>query len=227
MGVAEQYKNLRDEIDQVCIACGRAPQDVVLVAVSKTVGIAEVNLALEAGAKDFGENRSDELVKKHQACPSAQWHFIGNIQSRRIADIVPCAHLIHSVYKAEHLPKIQEAAQRAGKVQNILLEVNSGEEQKDGIQPDMAFDFAEAASRLNNVRLCGLMTMAPQGDLNEARRCFKALRLLRDEMASAGVVDSSVFRELSMGMTEDWRQAVEEGATLIRVGRAVFSSEFA
>lgn len=227
MGVAEQYKSLRDEIDQVCAACGRTPQDVKLVAVSKTVGISEVSLALEAGANDFGENRPDELVKKHQAHPSAQWHFIGNVQSRRIPDIVACAHLIHSVYKPEHLPKIQEAAQRAGKVQNILLEVNSGEEQKDGIQPDKAFDFAQAASRLNNICLCGLMTMAPQGDLDAARRCFEALRLLRDEMVTAGVVDTSVFCELSMGMTEDWRQAIEEGATLIRVGRAVFSSEFA
>ena len=227
MTESAQYQAVRSELDEVCASCGREPGDVMLVAVSKTVGPDAVARAIEGGARDFGENRPDDLVEKKAAFPHVRWHFIGNVQSRRIPDIVANAYLIHSVYKIDHLAKIDAAAKEAGKIQNILLEINSGEESKDGISPDLALGFAAAASRLPNIRLCGLMTMAPQGDLEEARRCFSRLRELRDDILTFGSVDENYFNELSMGMSEDWQVAVEEGATIIRVGRAVFSADFA
>ncbi len=226
MTIAEQYKKFRAEVDEVCRNCGRDPRDVMVVAVSKTVGEEAIIQASQAGSFDFGENRPDDLLEKHQALPQARWHFIGNIQSRRISDIVPKSFLIHSVYKVDHLSKIDAAAKDAGKIQNILLEINSGEESKGGVAPDMSFGVLSAARRLPNIRLCGLMTMAPQGDPDAARSCFAQLRELRDEIQSMGIVDDMYFNELSMGMSEDWREAIEEGATIIRVGRAVFSSDF-
>ena len=227
MSTAEQYKKFREEVDEVCRNCGRDPRDVMVVAVSKTVDANAVLEASQAGAYDFGENRPDGLLEKYDALPQARWHFIGNIQSRRIPDIVPRSFLIHSVYKVDHLAKIDAAAKAAGKIQNSLLEINSGEEAKDGVAPDMSFGVLAAARRLPNIRICGLMTMAPQGDLEVARSCFAQLRELRDEIQAMGLVDDIYFNELSMGMTEDWREAIEEGATIIRVGRAVFSSDFA
>ena len=226
MGIQEQYRAFRVEVDEVCKRCGRDPRDVMVVAVSKTVGTSEILQASGAGALDFGENRPDDLLEKYDSAPQARWHFIGNIQSRRISDIVPKSFLIHSVFKVDHLAKIDAAAKEAGKIQNVLLEINSGEESKGGIEPDMSFGFLAAARRLPNIRMCGLMTMAPQGDLAAARACFAQLRNLRDEIQSMGVVDDSYFNELSMGMSEDWREAIEEGATIIRVGRAIFSGDF-
>ena len=180
MGIQEQYKALREEVGKVCESCGRDSRDVMLVAVSKTVGADEIVEASQAGALDFGENRPDDLLEKYDAMPQARWHFIGNVQSRRISDIVPKSFLIHSVYKVDHLAKIDAAAKEAGKIQNVLLEINSGEESKGGLDPDMSFGFLAAARRLPNIRMCGLMTMAPQGDLDVARACFANLRALRD-----------------------------------------------
>ena len=227
MGIQEQYKALQEEVGKVCESCGRDPRDVMLVAVSKTVGADEIVEASQAGALDFGENRPDDLLEKYDAMPQARWHFIGNVQSRRISDIVPKSFLIHSVYKVDHLAKIDAAAKEAGKIQNMLLEINSGEESKGGLDPDMSFGFLAAARRLPNIRMCGLMTMAPQGDLDVARACFANLRALRDEILDMGVVDDTYFNELSMGMSEDWREGIAEGATIIRVGRAIFSGDFA
>lgn len=219
---------VRNEVDRVCLGCGRDPSEVLLVAVSKTVGIPEVLPALDGGACDFGENRPDELVAKQAAYPHARWHFIGNVQSRRIKDVVGTACLIHSVFKCDHLPKIEHAAAEAGIVQDILLEVNSGEENKGGIAPEQAGEFIEMACRMEHVHLRGLMTMAPQGDLVQAEECFAdmcALRASLNQRFSATL--RSPLTELSMGMSEDWQQAVRQGSTMVRIGRAVFSEDFA
>ena len=133
---------------------------------------------------------------------------------------------MHSVYKIDHLPKIAHAAQSLGIVQDILLEVNSGEEAKGGVDPSQAAAFLAAASDLAHVRVRGLMTMAPQGDATVARACFSRLRALRDELEGQGAAPLGSLAELSMGMSDDWREAIREGATIIRVGRAVFSGDF-
>jgi pyridoxal phosphate enzyme (YggS family) len=229
MAIAQQYQEVADEVAKECRACGRDPQDVTLVAVSKTVTADRVAEAIGAGAHDFGENRPDQIVEKHALYPQMKWHFIGNIQSRRIHEIVPCAALIHSVYQEHHLGKIDEAAQACGKVQDILLEVNvSGEQSKGGATPQEAADLLRAALRFPHLRVRGLMTMAPQGDLAVAERCFADLRALRDTFNDEIIAaDDERLSELSMGMSEDWRCAIEQGATIVRIGRAIFSEDFA
>lgn len=227
MGIAERYESIAAELRQACLKAGRPEDAATLLAVSKTVGIDGVACAMQAGAGDFGENRPEQLMEKQAVFPGARWHFIGNIQSRRIRDIVPRAYLIHSLCQPKHAHKIDEEAARAGKVQNVLIEVNvSGEESKSGVTPEEVPGFLDACLGLANLRVCGLMTMAPQGNLGVAKDCFSRLACLRDELretAFSGREDKlEAFSELSMGMSEDWREAVQEGATIVRLGRAIF-----
>ena len=195
------------------------------VAGSKTVGPDAVARALAAGARDFGENRPDGLAEKAAAFPQATWHFIGNIQSRRIPDIVRSAALVHSLFEERHARKIDEAAAAAGKVQDVLLEVNvSGEESKGGLAPGALLDVC---ARLPHVRVRGLMTMAPQGDPAAARAVFEGLANLHAQLrAGLDPAQAALFDGLSMGMSEDWREAVRAGATIVRIGRAVFDDAF-
>ena len=219
MAVKEQYAQIAADVAAACEAAGRAPSEVRVVAVSKTVGFGEVASAIEGGAADFGENRPDELMRKADEFTNATWHFIGNIQSRRIKDIVGRARLVHSLFEERHARKIDEVARERGIVQDVLLEVNvSGEESKSGLAPADVRAMAEVCDALSNLRVRGLMTMAPLGDLETARRAFAGLRDLRDELRS----DFPDIVELSMGMTDDWPIAVEEGATIVRIGRAIF-----
>lgn len=231
MGIAARYEKVAEDVRQECASAGRHEDSVTLLAVSKTVGVDGVADAIAAGAADFGENRPEQLVEKHAVFPDVRWHFIGNIQSRRIRDIVPCAHLIHSLYQPKHAARIDEEAAKAGKVQNVLIEVNvSGEESKSGLAPQDVPSFLKECLALENVRVCGLMTMAPQGDLSAARECFAGLAGLLDTLREDAFDDfedkREDFRQLSMGMSEDWREAVQEGSTMVRVGRAIFSDEF-
>ncbi len=228
MGIAERYRKVAAEVADVARAAGRNPQEVRLVAVSKTVGEEGVAEAFAAGARDFGENRPDQIVPKAQAFPEARWHFIGNIQSRRIPDIVGSAALIHSLYQQRHAEKIDKAAAELGKVQDVLIEVNvSGEASKSGAAPDEALALVRACAALPHVRVCGLMTMAPQGSQSEARRTFEGLASLAAQIrASLPSDEAAAFTELSMGMSEDWPCAIECGATIVRIGRAIFSDSF-
>lgn len=228
MPFAQHYQNTLDELSRVCASCGRNPRDVKVIAVSKTVGIDAVRAAVAAGAHDFGENRPDLLAEKVAALPSETWHFIGNIQSRKIPEIVANATLAHSLYKESHLAKFDTAAQAVGKVQDVLLEVNvSGEESKSGLAPADVADVLAHAVEFSHIRVRGLMTMAPQGDLAVARECFDGLAALRDQLRTQlSAEQATAFNELSMGMSEDWREAVCAGATMVRIGRALFSDTF-
>ena len=228
MGTKERYEKTAAELQDVCRKVGRDPASVTLVGVSKTVGPDEVALAIEGGARDFGENRPDQLMEKHDLYPQVNWHFIGNIQSRRIHDIVGRAVLIHSLYQEKHARKIDEIAGKAGIVQDVLLEVNvSGEESKSGLAPEDVESFAAFCQQLPNVRVRGLMTMAPQGDAAVARKTFDGLASLAEQLKSKMDAEhAAYFTELSMGMSEDWREGVAAGATIVRVGRAIFSDSF-
>ena len=225
MAVREAYVQVAGELAEACQSCGRDPREVTLVAVSKTVGPDKVAEAIGAGAIDFGENRPDQLMLKADAFPQARWHFIGNIQSRRIRDIVGRAALIHSLFEQSHAVKIDHEAAARGIVQDVLLEVNvSGEESKSGVTPDEAARLLQACCELEHVRVCGLMTMAPIGDMQVAHRTFEGLAQLRERLASELDADvAAAFTELSMGMTDDWREAVAAGATIVRIGRAIFA----
>ncbi len=224
----ENYQAIADDVAREAVAAGRDKEVVKLIAVSKTVDVDAVARAMGQGARDFGENRPDCLIEKAASHPEATWHFIGNIQSRRIPDIVAHASLIHSLYQLGHAQKIDAAAKDLGKVQDVLVEVNvSGEDTKGGVTPQEAFELVAKIAALGNVRVVGLMTMAPQGDLKVARETFAGLRSLRDSIkGTLSPENAAVFTELSMGMSEDWRVAVREGATMVRIGRAVFSESF-
>ena len=228
MSTATRYSHVRELFDETCREAGRDPQEVLLLAVSKTVDIDEVASAIEAGAQAFGENRPDELMRKHAAFPDVHWHFIGNIQSRRIPDIVRSAALVHSLFEERHARKIDEAAAAAGKVQDVLLEVNvSGEESKGGLAPGDVRALLDVCARLPHVRVRGLMTMAPQGDPAAARAVFEGRANLHAQLrAGLDPAQAALFDGLSMGMSEDWREAVRAGATIVRIGRAVFDDAF-
>ena len=228
MSAGENYQRIAAHVAQAARENGRDPSEVRLIAVSKTVGVPEVADAFACGARDFGENRPECLVEKATANPAATWHFIGNIQSRKIRDIVSHASLIHSLFTKRHAEKIDEAACSLGKVQDVLVEVNvSGEESKGGCTPQEAKELVAFCCGLENVRVRGLMTMAPQGDEDEIVRTFKGLKELQVEIKSQlEAADAACFDELSMGMSEDWPEAVAQGATMVRVGRAIFSDSF-
>lgn len=228
MGIEERYRQAARQVAQAAREAGRDAREVRLVAVSKTVGLAGVGAALAAGAQDFGENRPDSIVEKQGEFPQARWHFIGNIQSRRIPDIVRASTLVHSLCHERHALKMDEAARRLGKVQDVLLEVNvSGEQSKDGVAPQDAQALMDALEPCRNLRVRGFMTMAPQGDRETARACFDALaRLHADVRRGLPAERAAVFDELSMGMSEDWREAVAAGATIVRIGRAIFDDAF-
>lgn len=229
MTTATRYKRLRSRLDDACKVAGRKPEDVLLLAVSKTVDLDQVEVAISAGVHSFGENRPDELLRKKQAFPEENWHFIGNIQSRRIHDIVSAADLIHSVTKVEHLKRIDSAAADCDKIQRILLEVNvSGEESKSGFTPQEVYDALVASTSFENIEVCGLMTMAPRADEEAVLSTFTGLRDLRDELQNRLVAQGFqiLLSELSMGMTEDWEAAVPLGTTIVRVGRAIFDDTF-
>lgn len=217
----ERYETVAAQVADACVRAGRSPEEVTVVAVSKTVGPEDVALAIEGGARNFGENRPDQLMLKADQFHDVSWHFIGNIQSRRIRDIVGRATLVHSLFEERHAQKIDEVARDRGIVQDVLLEVNvSGEQSKSGLKPANVRAMLETCAALSNVRVRGLMTMAPFGDFTAARSAFAGLRNLRDELQPA----FPDLVELSMGMTDDWPIAIEEGATIVRIGRAIFSA---
>lgn len=229
MSIESRYARLRAQVDEACRECGRDPGEVLLLAVSKTVGVEEVRQAVDAGAHAFGENRPDCLVEKQEALPNESWHFIGNVQSRRISDIVAHADVIHSLFETRHLDKVDREAAALGKVQDVFIEVNvSGEESKSGLAPDEVAGVLRHCGDLANLRVVGLMTMAPQGDEEAARSAFAGLAELRDALREGvcSELPNCPLDGLSMGMSEDWRIAIPLGATIIRIGRAVFADSF-
>lgn len=229
MSVGSRYKRVAQEVAAQCQACDRDVSEVTVLAVSKTVGLEEVQEAIDAGACAFGENRPDELMRKAQAFPDVAWHFIGNIQSRRIKDIVAYADLIHSVYKPEHLAKIDAAAAERNICQSILLEVNvSGEESKSGLAPKDVFSVLKASFAYSHLCVVGLMTMAPRNGAEVIDETFSGLRSLQQTLQVA-CLDEGIDHPLpvlSMGMTEDWPEAIAEGSTIVRIGRAIFDDAF-
>ncbi len=220
---------VHERIDAAKHRAGRT-DTVMLVAVSKTQGADTVAAAYREGLRIFGENRVEEAGPKAAAvaalvAPSAppQWHMIGHLQSRKAASVLPWAALVHSVDS----PKLAARLSRAvppGQQLAVLLEVNvSGETSKDGFAPEALAAAVETIMELPGLRIEGLMTMAPLvEDPEETRPVFRQLRLLRDAMARR--YPAASWRHLSMGMSDDFEIAIEEGATLVRIGRAIFGA---
>jgi pyridoxal phosphate enzyme (YggS family) len=211
---------------------GRDPDDVQLVAVSKTQPWDAVEAAYGAGQRDFGENRVEELWVKvaeaeRRGLAGIRWHLIGTIQSRKAALAIGPFVLIHSVDRLKVAGRLSREAEAKGRVMDVLLEVNvSGEASKHGFAPDELSAQVNELASLPGIRVLGFMTMAPFVEQAEAARpFFRGLRHLRNRVTAAN--PSLGWQELSMGMTNDFEVAVEEGATLVRVGSAIFGSRLA
>ena len=225
--IAANLADVRQRMAAAALRSGRHPADVRLVAVSKGYPLADIVAARAAHQHDFGENRLEELWPKVEMARTAQlddlrWHMIGTIQSRKTREVVGPLTLIHSVDRSKIAQRLSRDAEAAGCVLDLLLEVNaSGEASKHGFTPAAALAEAGDLLALPGIRVCGLMTMAPYESTAEATRpVFRALRTLGDELRAR--FPQSDWRELSMGMTNDFEVAIEEGATLVRIGSAIF-----
>ena len=217
------YLKILDEISRTARSCGRDPADIKLVAVTKTVGWDKILPLYDAGQRDFGENRvSDALEKKVIAPKDCRWHLIGSLQSNKVRKAIGNFVLIHSVDTPELAKKLSDASVEAGVVTSILLQVNiSGEGSKHGLSAGEWIVKFQDIHHLPGIKIEGLMTMAPMTeDLGTIRSCFRGLRELRDEMKK--LYPTTPLKELSMGMSGDFKIAIEEGATLVRIGSALF-----
>ncbi len=223
----EKYRQniecLNRQVSEACIRSGRNSGEVTIVAATKYADPQEVKIINELGIDNFGENRADELLcKKDHIKKRAVWHFIGHLQSRKAKYVVPEVDYIHSIDSIKILEKVSSEAERSGKIQKVLVEINiSREETKYGLITDNVIDFINKAEKIDNVELKGFMTMAPLTyDMENIREIFRKTRELRDKISSLG--NKSSFTELSMGMSNDFIVAIEEGATMIRVGSSIF-----
>jgi len=219
---AERYASVRRRVHDAADAVGRDPDAITIVAVAKTVGIPEVKNAIAAGVTDFGENRVQEFVGKHGLFPEERWHFIGTLQSNKVKQVVGRAALIHSVDSMHLLRTVDQRAEEAGVAQAVLLQVDvSHEATKHGMLFEEAEECVRAACGLAHVRVRGLMTMAPLARPESVRWVFRECADWLGRLQSLHC-DGVELTELSMGMTNDFEVAVEEGATIVRVGRAIF-----
>jgi len=248
MGLVENIHRVQERIARACARAGRDPSDVTLVAVSKTFPAEAISEAYRLGLRDFGENRVEEAVPKISSVKSQisnspwlanqqaeirnpkseiAWHLVGHLQSRKAREAVDLFDVIHSVDSVKLADKLSRLCVESGRVMPILLECNvSGEETKYGFSVARAdktrwMTDVEAILALPGVRVEGLMTVAPlAADAEDARPVFRALRQLRDELAAR--FPQASWRRLSMGMTDDFEVAIQEGATMVRIGRALF-----
>jgi len=221
--IADQLAQVREQIAKAARKAGRNPADVKLLAVSKTFPATDILEAFQAGQFRFGENRVQELAAKVPLLPKElEWHLIGHLQSNKTARAVESANWIHSVDSPHLASKIGAAAKNLSKTVHVLLEVNiSGEESKFGLRSyEDVRQTAEAVLAESSLRLCGLMTMAAlnAGD-SRIRNTFAGLRTLKERLETELRVP---LPELSMGMSSDFEEAIAEGATLVRIGTAIF-----
>lgn len=223
-GIAERLRAVRARVERAARAAGRDPATVVLLAVSKTKPSADVRAAFAAGQRKFGENYAQELVEKVEALADLaeiEWHFIGRLQTNKARLVASRAAVVHAVDSERLALELAKRAEGRARPLDVLVEVNvGGEASKGGVEPSELAAILHAIEALPTLRLRGLMSIPPPSDTPEgARRYHRALAELRD--AHGGVAR---LPELSMGMTDDLEIAIEEGATIVRVGTAIFGA---
>lgn len=237
--LSDNIKRIRERIQAACQRCDRSPEEVRLVAVTKTVEVDVIRSAIEAGLVDLGESRVQELVRRagmirehlnrrrvmdhSEVPPNPRWHMIGHLQRNKVRVVLPWIETLHSLDSLRLAEEVSEEAKRLDKTIDALIEVNvSGEKSKFGIAVGAAPHLADSIRTLPNLRIVGLMTMAPYvEDPEQVRTYFSRLREVFEDMRRDGVVEPE-FREMSMGMSNDFEVAIEEGATMVRVGTALF-----
>lgn len=226
--IADNLRDVQQNINEAAKVCGRDPKEIKLVAVSKMHPVSAIEEAMEAGQFVFGENKVQEMTDKMDelADSEIEWHMVGNLQTNKIKYLAPRAHWIHSIEKTKYLKELEKRASREERTLNVLIQVNiSDEKQKGGCTPDQLPDILNyAAENGKHYVVRGLMGIASfEEDLELVRPQFQLLRELRDKYADQFKDSDAVhLTELSMGMTHDMSVAIEEGATMVRVGTAIF-----
>ncbi len=242
--LANNLSRVREEIASACSRSGREPSEVTLVVVTKSVGLEVIRALIELGQVELGENRAQALVKRAamleelsqrakqasspgqdelEVLPQVRWHMVGHLQRNKVALVLNCSRIIHSVDSLRLAEDINSKAGKRNMSVDVLMEVNcSGESSKYGIIPAAVNHLAEQFATLEHLRLVGLMTMGPLAEnAEDSRLAFVRLRELLEDMHVERYVDKTC-RHLSMGTTQDYTVAIEEGATMVRVGRALF-----
>ena len=235
--ITEKTKRVKDKINSACARAGRAPEEVKLVVVTKSATIEAVNEVIRLGFTDLGENRVQQLKKvsaqvdelfgasgDSASQPKINWHMIGHLQRNKVRHVLPITCLIHTVDTLRLAEEINISAAKLNLCPKVLLQVNTSKEsQKYGVPVGAATHLAEQIETLPNLKLVGLMTMAPlTHNKNVVRACFVRARELFIEMRGEKIVGNH-FTELSMGMSSDYEIAIEEGATILRIGSAIFA----
>ncbi|MCB0749915.1 MAG: YggS family pyridoxal phosphate-dependent enzyme [Ignavibacteriae bacterium] len=220
--IRNNIQQIKGKIADKCLKIGRKPEEITLVAVSKQNPLSSIIEAAKYNILDFGENKAQELKQKtSEFIGEINWHFIGHLQTNKVKDIISSTYLIHSVDSIKLAKEINKRAENIKKIQNVLIEVNtSGEESKFGLNLyDKIFELAEFCKSCSKINLMGLMTMAPfTDDEIVIRNSFRNLKNIFEKLNSEGFT----LTELSMGMTNDFEIAIEEGATILRIGTAIF-----
>ncbi|MGM0873578.1 MAG: YggS family pyridoxal phosphate-dependent enzyme [Bacillota bacterium] len=224
MNVKDNYQTILRNIDSICERIGRNSENIKVIAVTKYVSIQRAKEAIDAGVLHLGENRDEGLNDKYQALgDTAKWHFIGSLQTRKVKTIIDKVEYIHSL---DRLSLAKEIDKRAQIPMKCFVQVNvSGEESKHGCSPEDVVGFVKELEALSNIQVVGLMTMAPFTDDKELiRTCFKQLKKLQQNVQALQLT-SVPCHELSMGMSNDYELAIEEGATFIRIGTSLVGNE--
>jgi pyridoxal phosphate enzyme (YggS family) len=226
MNIETHYCQVAHTVREKALACGRRPEEITLIAVSKTFPFESIQSVYQEGGRDFGESRIQEALEKISQMPKdCKWHLIGTLQSNKVNKAISAFQLIHSVDTPLLAQKISEASQAKGIMTSILLQVNtSGEKTKHGLSPEEWERALERINQLSHLRIEGLMTMAPYTEDEQViRACFHHLYQLRESWRKQ-MKNPAIFQHLSMGMSHDYLIAIEEGATLVRVGSAIFGA---
>ena len=225
MSIKSNIEKIKDEIASICNDCGKNPQEVNLMAVTKTVDVDAVFEAIDAGITDVGENKPQELARKYEVIgDKVNWHLIGTLQTNKVKYIIDKVTMIHSLDREVLCEEIQKRAEKIDRIIDCLVQVNiSKEETKHGLYKDDVVDFVKMVSeKYPNIRIKGLMTMAPFIEDDEViESVFKGLKDLSLEIDSLSLKNVEMST-LSMGMSHDYKIAIEEGSTIVRVGTSIF-----
>ncbi len=225
MSIAQNLEDIDKKIAAAAEKSGRKRSDVLLLAVSKTIDIPRIKEAVALGCTQLGENRVQEIMAKYDEIPGVQWHLIGHLQTNKVKYIADKVKLIHSVDSLKLGKEISLRSVRADRVMDVLVEVNmAGEESKSGVAPNEAEELAKELGSLENICVKGLMTVAPYDPLPENNRIyFRRMKELFETIKSRNYANVDM-QHLSMGMTNDYEVAVEEGADIVRIGTGIFGA---
>ena len=224
--IRDSIKNISQDIRDICIRTGRDPGGVTIIAVTKTVDTDHINYAIECGIQNIGENKVQEIMAKYENIEgNVNWHLIGHLQTNKVKYIIDKVGLIHSIDSISLAEEISRRAEKAGLVKDVLVQVNVAQEDtKFGIDYEEIDGFVKQLSQLGGIRVKGLMTIAPYYEDKEfVRPVFKRLKEKFDMLAKADIPNVEM-KYLSMGMTNDYKLAIEEGSNMVRIGTGIFGA---